>query len=123
MDVKTDNHSDIVIMRLEGFLDFETAPLFERNYLFDLHSEKVIFDFTKLEFVGSCGLISFMQILSKFCQYYRPRPRFVGVSPEFLRLMETNGFDFTDFYESLNLAIQSYHYGFIPQKRVGSPFF
>ena len=123
MKVELKKYNEIIVMSLEGFLDFETTVLFERNYLLETHSKKIIFDFTKLEFVGSCGLMAFIQTMSKFCRYHRPRPRFIGVGQEFLRLMESSGFDFENFYDSLDLAIRSYHYNFDHQKRLGTPLF
>ena len=123
MKVEIDAHNEIVVMHLKGFLNFETAILFERNYLLETHSKKIIFDFEKLQFVGSCGLMAFIQTVSKFCRYHQPQPRFVGVGPEFLRLMEASGFNFENFYESLDLAIRSYHYNFDAEKRLGTPLF
>ena len=125
MDVKLESlQNDIIIIHLEGFLNFETSIIFEKDYLSTIYSKKVIFDFSKLQFVGSCGLVAFVQTINKFCQYYQPRPRFACVSTEFLRLMDVNNFEPEDFYESIDSAIRYYHYGFNPpQKRLGTSFF
>lgn len=125
MDVKLEFlPNDIVIIHLKDFLNFETSIIFEKDYLSTVYSKKVIFDFEHLQFVGSCGLVAFVQTLNKFCQYHQPRPRFACVSPEFVKFMDVNGFGSDDFYDSIDSAIRSYHYGFNPQKkRLGYPFF
>ena len=124
MDVRLESvPNDIVITHLKDFLNFETSIIFEKDYLSTLHSKKVIFNFANLQFVGSCGLVAFVQTLNKFCQYSQPRPKFACVSTEFIKFMSVNGFEPEDFYDSIDLAIRSYHYTIQPQKRLGYPFF
>ena len=124
MDVRLESlPNDIIIIYLKDFLDFETSIIFEKDYLSTLSAQKIVFDFTKLQFVGSCGLVAFVQTLNKFCQYHQPRPRLTSVSTEFVKLMSINGFGPEDFYDSIDSAIRSYHYSINPQKRLGYPFF
>ena len=125
MDISLEQHNeDISLIRFKGFLDFETSLCFEKNHLSEaVNGKKVIFEFSQLEFVGSCGLISFVQTLYQFCRQHQPRPRFVGVNPEFVKFMEARGFGSDDFYESMESAVNSYHYSFNPQKRLNPSFF
>ena len=117
MDVQLESlPNDIVIIHLKDFLNFETSIIFEKDYLSTSASKKVIFDFAKLQFVGSCGLVAFVQTLNRFCQHSRPRPRFACVSTEFVKLMDVNGFMPGDFYDSIDSAVNSYHYGLNSQK-------
>ena len=118
MKVKLESlHNEITIMHLEGFLNFETSLLFEKDYLSAIHSQRIIFNFLKLKFVGSCGLVAFVQTLNKFFQSYRPRPRITSASNEFIKLMVANHFESEDFYKSINSAIKSYHYNIHNQQR------
>ena len=124
MDVRLESlPNDIIIIHLKDFLDFETSIIFEKDHLSTVYSKKVIFDFAKLQFVGSCGLVAFVQALNKFCHCNQLRPRFACVSTEFVKLMNVNGFGPEDFYDSIDLAIRSYHYAIYLQKRLGYPFF
>ena len=125
MDVRSESlPNDVVIIHLKDFLDFETSIIFEKDHLSTISSQKkIVFDFTNLQFVGSCGLVAFVQTLNKFCQYHQPRPRFAGTSTEFIKLMSINGFEPEDFYDSIDSAIRSHHYGINLQKRLGYPFF
>ena len=124
MDVRLESlQHDIIIIHLKDFLNFETSIVFEKDYLSTIHSKKVIFNFAKLQFVGSCGLVAFIQTLNKFCQHNQPRPKFTCVSTEFIKFMSVNGFEPEDFYDSIDIAIRSYRYGIQPQKRLGYPFF
>ena len=124
MKVKLESlHNEITVIHLEGFLTFETSLLFEKDYLAAMHSQRIIFNFLELKFVGSCGLVAFVQTLNKFIQSYRPRPRIASASNEFIKLMIANNFEPEDFYKSINSAIKSYHYNIHTQKRLGPPFF
>ncbi len=124
MDVRLEPlPNDIIIIHLKDFLNFETSIIFEKDYLSTAFSKRVVFNFAKLQFVGSCGLVAFVQALNRFCQNHQPRPRFACASAEFVKLMDVNGFGSEDFYDCIDSAIRSYHYGFNPQKRLGYPFF
>jgi anti-sigma B factor antagonist len=79
---------DTVVLRITGYLDFEsTLPLqrsLDQIYAADKNA-KVVVDMQSLEFVGSSGVANFVKGMKAFNQQ-SIRPRFVGVKSEFLRL-------------------------------------
>ena len=110
MQARVDVENDISIVRLSGYLDFETVIPFKRDCLDTISTSKVIFDFETLNFVGSCGLTSFLQSLQTFGEGLERRPRFVGAGVEFRRLMQMIDFIDSDFFENALLAKESFIY-------------
>ena len=110
MQAKVDIDNDVSIVSLSGYLDFETVIPFKRDCLDSINTPKVIFDFEHLNFVGSCGLTSFLQSLLTFSETLSRRPRYVRAGVEFRRLMQTIEFLEMDFFDSTQLAKESFIY-------------
>jgi anti-anti-sigma regulatory factor len=110
---------DVVVVDLEGYLSFE-EPEDIRVRLGALKNSltrqstgksprKIIFNFEKLEFVGSSGITPFVQALRDFNGSVPVRPRYCNVRSEFRKVMkafdETNLFEF---YENEDRAKKSF---------------
>lgn len=107
--MKTDikKNGDVVIVSMDGRLDFETnAPLREelskliRPNKTDSTPKKIIINLEKLEFVGSSGISSFVQTLKEFNSISPSKPRYCNVKSEFKRVIkafdEEQAFEFHD---------------------------
>ena len=89
------------MIQLSGCLDFETAQPFRDDLATILRSSKntqVVFDFSELSFVGSCGITAFVQALREFNNRAPTRPRYINVQSEFRRIISAfdanQSFDF-----------------------------
>ena len=98
---------DMVIVEMNGKLDFETnAPLREeltklmKPNRTDSTPKKIIFNLEKLEFVGSSGISSFVQTMKEFNASVESKPRYCNVRSEFKRVIkafdEEQEFEFHD---------------------------
>lgn len=108
MQAKFAVRGEVVVVELNGRLDFESSEPFRRTCLERLVSQKVVFDLRNLNFVGSLGLTDFMATLEDMARQSRPGVKFCGVSSEFRRLFEASGLPAHDFFESQEKAIQSF---------------
>ena len=99
---------EVMVVELNGRLDFETTEPFRRTCLEKLLSEKVVFDLRGLNFVGSLGLKDFVTTLDEMSRASSPGVKFCGVSSEFRRLFEAGGLAGQDIFESQEKAIQSF---------------
>lgn len=108
MEAKFEFRGQIVVVELNGRLDFETSGSFRRTCLEKLISERVVFDLRNLNFVGSLGLKDFVSTLDDLARASTPGVKFCGVSSEFRRLFEASGLSGHEIFESQETAIQSF---------------
>lgn len=108
MQAKFAVKGEVVIVELNGRLDFETTEPFRKTCLEKLVKEKVVFDLRNLNFVGSLGLKDFVSTLEDMTKSSRPGVKFCGVSSEFRRVFEASGLPAHEFYETQEKAIQSF---------------
>ena len=104
--MKTDikRSGDSIVVTMEGKLNYEMQDPFKED-LADLITDaktdsvpkKIIFNFEKLEFVGSSGISSFVQTLKDFSARAPMRPRYCHVKSEFKRIIKA--FDEADIFE------------------------
>ncbi|MCM2279364.1 MAG: STAS domain-containing protein [Oligoflexia bacterium] len=104
MKTQFKKNGDTLIVSMDGKLDFEThVPLREdlaklvRPNNTDSAPKKIIFNFEKLEFVGSSGISSFVQTLKEFNTVAPVKPVYCNVKNEFKRVIKA--FDETDLFE------------------------
>jgi anti-anti-sigma factor len=108
-DMKTQikKNGDMVVVSMDGRLDFETTvPLREelskliRPNKTDSSPKKIIFNLENLEFVGSSGISSFVQTMKEFNASVPNKPRYCNVKSEFKRVIkafdEEQQFEFHD---------------------------
>lgn len=108
MEAKFAVRDEVVVVELNGRLDFETCEPFRRTCLEKLVSERVVFDLRNLNFVGSLGLTDFVTTLDDLSRQSQPGVKFCGVSSEFRRLFEANGLQSHNIFENQEKAIQSF---------------
>jgi len=104
MILRTKNLGEVVIFELEGQLDFESTLQFQQTARTIMSKNKecrFVFNFEKLQFVGSSGINHFIRVMKDFNKTTL-KPKICHVSPEFLKIMralETNRNPFDIFSE------------------------
>ncbi len=108
MEAKFALRGEVLLVELNGRLDFESTVPFRRTCLEKLVTEKVVFDLKNLNFVGSLGLQDFVTTLDDLSKISAPGIKFCGVSSEFRRLFEAGGLASHEIFETPEAAILSY---------------
>lgn len=88
MIMRAKQDGDFLLLDLEGQLDFETTLQFGDTCedLIDKSADtKVIFNLSKLKFVGSSGINHFIKVLKDFNSMAK-KPRYCLLSSEFTRV-------------------------------------
>ena len=108
MEIHVIDRPGYQLVEFSGFLDFESTNKYEgplRKLLTEHKGAVFVFDFSKLNFVGSSGVSTFIKMLAAL-NHYEPRPRFHGVGSEFMRLFKafqgTVSFAFIDSMDDLD---------------------
>jgi len=110
MQAKMVNANDCVVVHLIGRLDVESAAPFRRALMEQLKDQKVVFDFRQLSFVGSSGIIPFLETMQDFAQQNAGRLRFCGVGSEFKRILSATTLNVIETYDHVTLAIESFRF-------------
>ena len=116
MKTQIKKNGDTIVISMDGRLDFGVhVPLREdlskliHPALEDAVAKKIIFNFEKLEFVGSSGISSFVQILKEFNANAPMKPRYCNVRSEFKRIIKAfDESDLFEFYENEDRARKSF---------------
>ena len=108
MEAKLKMRGQVVVVELNGRLDFESTEPFRRTCLEKLVAEQVIFDLRNLNFVGSLGLTDFVGVFDDLKRKSQPGIKLCGMSSEFRRLFEARGFSALEMFDSQEKAIQSF---------------
>ena len=95
MKTKITEKEDIVIVDLEGGLSFESQIPFREDLIrlsdanrTSKRPKQIIFNFEKLEFVGSSGISGFVQVLKDFNLSESFKPRYCNVGSEFQKIIK-----------------------------------
>lgn len=118
MKTQIEKKGDMVIISFNGKLSFEThLPM--RDDLLKLASitnrenqplKKVIFNLEKLDFVGSSGISSFIQVLKEFNAYFPMKPKYCNVKSEFQKIIQALDTEkIFEFYEDEKRAQNSFN--------------
>lgn len=110
MKTRISSVGEITVVEISGYLDFENANPIAKS-IEDLYSKdkgaKVVIDLSRLEFVGSSGISSFVKSLRVFNKL-RMKPAYCGMKSEFIRLFrafeENSPFDIWDGMEDARSA-------------------
>lgn len=92
MILRAKQQGEVLIVELEGHLDFETTQEFKNtctNLIKTNKVQKVVFNMEKLKFVGSSSINQFVRTVKEFNspKFMKPKPKFCSVSREFHRIL------------------------------------
>lgn len=99
---------DVVVVRLSGHLDFETAEPFRKVCFNRLMGRKVVFDFRSLGFVGSSGILPFVDIFKEFAEKNPAGFKMSGVSPEFRHIFSSVPLKSIEIYDDPAQAVNAF---------------
>ncbi len=90
MKIQTRREGDITVIDLEGHLDFEATRQFQEtalDLLTNVQTSQVVFNFSKLRFVGSSGISQFIKVIKKL-NTAPAKPKLCNLSSEFLKMFK-----------------------------------
>jgi anti-anti-sigma factor len=92
MEAKVQKVNGVTIVNLKGFIDIETALPFKEACLrsFARRSNKVVFNLEQLQFVGSNGIIPFVESLNEVCDQESVQVKFCSVGSEFKKVFQAS---------------------------------
>jgi anti-anti-sigma factor len=109
MEAKVQRVQGVTIVNLKGFIDVETAQPFREACLKSLGREgnKVIFNLEELQFVGSNGIIPFVETLHDLYDQTSAQIKFCKVSVEFQKIFKASPLRDVEIFNDENGAISS----------------
>ena len=108
MQARFKNENDIKIVELFGRVEIEASESFRANCLNGLQGQKVIFDLAGLNFVGSTGILAFLESLQDFAMQNPNRFKFCHVGSEFKKIFAATSLNCIEVFESLQMAVTAY---------------
>ena len=92
MEAKVLKKNGITVVNLKGFIDIETAEPFRTACIKSLGSKgsKVVFNLAGLNFVGSNGILPFVETLHDLCDQETVEIKFCSVSSEFQKIFKAS---------------------------------
>ena len=88
MILRAKQENNVIIVELEGQLDFETTVLFKEtcdSLMKKGNTQRLVFNMEGLKFVGSSGINQFIQVLKSF-NTHKEKPRYYKLSSEFTKI-------------------------------------
>lgn len=108
MQARIARQGEIVIVHLSGRVDVETAEPFREACLKHLVRERVVFDFRHLSFVGSSGILPFLETMQDFAKGSSYGFKFSGVGSEFRKVFAATPLSVVEIFENEVLAVQAF---------------
>ncbi len=108
MKAKIEWQQDVLVVGLDGQIDFENVREFRKKSLRHFTQNKVIFRLDGLDFVGSTGLMDFVQTLKEVSEL---NPNGIGLcqlSFEFEKLLQNHETHKLLVFEDFEKAMQHY---------------
>lgn len=109
MKAEISNLGDVVVVNLSGRIDMEYSQLFRKACLDNIASrcDKIIFNLKGLNFVGSNGIMPFVQTLSELASQNRKKIHFCQVSSEFQRIFAASTLSHLRIFNDQDHALDS----------------
>ena len=108
MQARLKTESEIKIVELFGRVEIEGSESFKQNLLNPMLGQKVIFDLAGLNFVGSTGILAFLEGLQEFAMQNPSRFKFCHVGSEFKKIFAATSLNCIEIFESMQMAISAY---------------
>jgi len=100
---------DVVVVNLSGRINMEYTEVFREACLkeFPKRSNKLIFNLNDLSFVGSNGIMLFVNALRDLAVSQKAEMRFCEVSSEFKKIFAASPLSHIQIFENQDVAIAS----------------
>jgi anti-anti-sigma factor len=111
MQAKVLQKNGVVVVNLEGFIDVETAGPFKEACMKSLGKDggKVVFNLEGLNFVGSNGILPFVESLFDICDQKPKQINFCKVSSEFQKVFKASPLRDIDIFSDETGAISAHN--------------
>lgn len=109
MQARIVQDGDVFIVYLVGQLDIETAEPFREACFKHLIARKVVFSFHGLSFVGSSGILPFLETMCEFAQKNRDEFKFCSVGSEFRKILSTTSLAAIEIHDDTTQAVRAFH--------------
>jgi anti-anti-sigma factor len=111
MEAKVLKVKDVTVVNLKGFIDVETAVPFKNACLktFAKAGQKVVFNLEQLQFVGSNGIIPFVESLNDICDQETINVKFCSVGSEFKKVFQASPLRDIEIFNDEEGAVSSFH--------------
>ena len=109
MKAKLSKKEDVVIVNLSGRIDVEYTEPFRQACLSDIaqRAEKIIFNLNGLSFVGSNGIMPFVEALNDLAKTKNAKVKFCQVGSEFQKIFAASPLANIEICENEDKAIES----------------
>ena len=108
MQARVSNEGEVVVVHLLGRIDMESADGFRRVCLEKFAQSQVVFNFADLSFVGSSGILPFLETMNAFKKANTRGFKFSNVGIEFRRLFAATPLHDVLIFENFQLASRSF---------------
>ncbi len=105
MQARINVQNDITIVALSGRVDVETAEPFRAALGCELKGKRLVLDFRALSFVGSQGILPFLEALQSLQETHRGRFKLSGVGTDFKKIFATTPLSNVEIYETIDHAV------------------
>jgi anti-anti-sigma factor len=119
MQARFRQEADIAIIELFGRVEIESSDSFKKNCLDKLQGQKVIFDLAGLHFVGSTGILAFLESLQEFAMQNPQMFKMSHVGSEFKKIFAATSLSCIDIFENIQMAVTAYHMIETTENQVG----
>jgi anti-anti-sigma regulatory factor len=89
MQARIRKSKEITNVELLGKVNYESLEGFIDLCRKELRGKNVVFNLEGLNFVGSCGVTNFLQVLASLQRMPATRIKYVGIAKEFVKLFQT----------------------------------
>jgi anti-anti-sigma factor len=108
LQARLKNHGDVTIVEFSGRIDIESAPPFRQACRTHLKGKKVVFDFAKLSFVGSTGMLPFLEALEEFTKTPGNQAKLSGIGLEFGRVLSATTLGLIESWDVEAQAVEAF---------------
>lgn len=105
MQAHVANQGEVVVVHLSGRLDIEATVPFRNACMNFLMNKKVVFDFKDLSFVGSSGILPFLETMQDFATRTKQGFKFSSMGIEFRRVFAASTLAHVEVYETAQQAV------------------
>ncbi len=107
MEARVQKINGVTVVNLKGFIDVETAKPFRDACLKSLNKAgtKIVFNLEGLQFVGSNGIIPFVETLHDLYDQATVEIKFCKVSMEFQKIFKASPLRDVEIYSDEKIAI------------------
>lgn len=111
MQARVTQLGDVVVIHLIGRVDIEAVPAFRSECLGKLGGRKVVFDFRAVSFVGSTGIVPFIEAMQGFAMATTASIGFSGIGVELKKVLSATVLasipSFDDAFEAARTVAQA----------------